>query len=206
MGLDSVEILLGWEAALGVTIADAEAEVLVTPRQVIDLLAAKLGATDDRRGACRVYVLPGGFRARRQGHRSGAQGQASKTGVESDRREQALRGRNRRATGCDQRQRHPGDPDAGLGQASELVATWMFRYTIMTNPSIAIRPNTTMPDRPLALLTSSSHTRSASRCTVVIDWNWRDNPNISNGFALEREIERALTAPEAAISRVTAMG
>ena len=52
MGLDSVEIVLGWEAALGVTITDAEGEVLITPRQAIDLLAAKLGAIDDRRGAC----------------------------------------------------------------------------------------------------------------------------------------------------------
>ena len=52
MGLDSVEIVMGWEGALGVTITDAEATVIRTPRLAIDLLAAKLGAIDDHRGAC----------------------------------------------------------------------------------------------------------------------------------------------------------
>ncbi|SKB03616.1 hypothetical protein SAMN02745166_03857 [Prosthecobacter debontii] len=55
MGLDSVEIVMSWEAALGVTITDAEATVIRTPRMAIDLLAAKLGAIDDARSACLTH-------------------------------------------------------------------------------------------------------------------------------------------------------
>lgn len=52
MSLDTVEIIIGWEKSLGVSIADAEAETLRTPRQSIDLIAAKLAAQDGPRRAC----------------------------------------------------------------------------------------------------------------------------------------------------------
>jgi acyl carrier protein len=52
MGLDAVEIVIGWEEAFGISIADSEAMVLRTPRQSIDLIATKLAAQDGSRGAC----------------------------------------------------------------------------------------------------------------------------------------------------------
>lgn len=52
MGLDSVEIVMGWEEAFGISISDAEAERLRTPRQSVDLIAGKLAAQDVPRGAC----------------------------------------------------------------------------------------------------------------------------------------------------------
>jgi hypothetical protein len=52
MGLDPVEIVMGWEESFGISIADAEAMVLRTPRQSIDLIATKLAAHDDSLRAC----------------------------------------------------------------------------------------------------------------------------------------------------------
>jgi hypothetical protein len=52
MGLDSVEILMGWEESFGIRIADDEAFVLRTPRQAIDLIAAKLPAQNDPPRVC----------------------------------------------------------------------------------------------------------------------------------------------------------
>ena len=52
MGLDSVEMVMGWEEAFGISIADAEAEKLRTPREAIDLIASKLGARDMPRSGC----------------------------------------------------------------------------------------------------------------------------------------------------------
>jgi hypothetical protein len=52
MGLDAVEIVMGWEESFGISIANAEAEALRTPRQSIDLIATKLAAQDEPRRAC----------------------------------------------------------------------------------------------------------------------------------------------------------
>ena len=42
MGLDGVEIVMAWEEAFGISIADAEAAQLRTPRMAIDLICEKL--------------------------------------------------------------------------------------------------------------------------------------------------------------------
>jgi len=52
MGLDSVEIVIDWEEEFGIVITDAEATVLRTPRQAMDLITTKLA------GEGRVH--PGG--------------------------------------------------------------------------------------------------------------------------------------------------
>lgn len=41
MGLDSVELIIAWEEAFGITITDAEAARILTPRDVIELIAAR---------------------------------------------------------------------------------------------------------------------------------------------------------------------
>src|SRR5882724_5513737 len=46
MGLDSVEIVMGWEESFGISISDDEAVTLRTPNLAIDLIANKLGAQD----------------------------------------------------------------------------------------------------------------------------------------------------------------
>jgi hypothetical protein len=46
MGLDSVELVMAFEETFQVSISDAEAEVLITPRHVVDLIVCKLGLTD----------------------------------------------------------------------------------------------------------------------------------------------------------------
>ena len=52
MGLDSVEIVLGWEEAFGIRLANEEVEVLRTPAQAVALIAGKLGASENRGGVC----------------------------------------------------------------------------------------------------------------------------------------------------------
>lgn len=42
MGLDGVEIVIAWEEAFGISIADADAATLRTPRMAIDLICRKL--------------------------------------------------------------------------------------------------------------------------------------------------------------------
>ena len=63
MGFDAIDLVLAWEEALGVTVEDAEAEMLQTPRGAIDLFAAKLGASHQEHGAC--LTLRAFHRARR---------------------------------------------------------------------------------------------------------------------------------------------
>ncbi len=50
MGLDAVEIIMGWENAFDIRLSDAEVAQLRTPRQAIDLIALKVGASDQGSG------------------------------------------------------------------------------------------------------------------------------------------------------------
>jgi hypothetical protein len=52
MGLDTVEIVIAWEQAFGIYITDAEAAGLRTPRQAVELIAAKLDVRNDVQHPC----------------------------------------------------------------------------------------------------------------------------------------------------------
>ena len=52
MGLDTVEIVMCWEEALGISIPDRDAEHLVTPAKAVEYLAGLVGATDNRSFPC----------------------------------------------------------------------------------------------------------------------------------------------------------
>jgi hypothetical protein len=52
MGLDAVEIILGWENAFDIKLSDEEVFELRTPQQAIDLIAIKVGASDRVIGVC----------------------------------------------------------------------------------------------------------------------------------------------------------
>ncbi len=52
MGLDAVEIIMGWENAFEIKLNDAEIAELRTPRHAIDLISAKVGASDRVVGVC----------------------------------------------------------------------------------------------------------------------------------------------------------
>jgi acyl carrier protein len=53
MGLDAVEMMMGWEKAFDIQLNDAEVWELRTPRQAIDLIALKVGASKQGSG---VYL------------------------------------------------------------------------------------------------------------------------------------------------------
>lgn len=46
MGLDAVELVMAFEETFQVSISDAEAETLITPRHVVDIIVLKLGLPD----------------------------------------------------------------------------------------------------------------------------------------------------------------
>src|SRR4051794_35241834 len=52
MGLDSVEIVMGWEETFGISIGDQEAGALRTPRQAIDLVSGQLATLDGLQQTC----------------------------------------------------------------------------------------------------------------------------------------------------------
>jgi hypothetical protein len=58
MGLDAVEILMGWEQAFDVKITDREAEKITTPRMAIHLITSKLEVKENILNICplmRIY-------------------------------------------------------------------------------------------------------------------------------------------------------
>jgi hypothetical protein len=52
MGLDAIEIIMGWEQAFEVDFTDAEAETIRTPRMAIDLIATKLELKENIPSIC----------------------------------------------------------------------------------------------------------------------------------------------------------
>jgi hypothetical protein len=52
MGLDAVELILGWEVAFNIDISDREAFALQTPKMAIDLISNKIGASNKTAGIC----------------------------------------------------------------------------------------------------------------------------------------------------------
>jgi hypothetical protein len=54
VGLDAIEIIMGWEQAFDITITDAEAEKICTPRMAIDLITSKLEIKENITDICPV--------------------------------------------------------------------------------------------------------------------------------------------------------
>jgi hypothetical protein len=55
MGLDMLEIVIGWEAAFDVSVSDEEAMTTRTPRMAIDLIATKLEGGETMQSACLTF-------------------------------------------------------------------------------------------------------------------------------------------------------
>lgn len=56
MGLDGVEIVMSVETEFGISISDAEAEVMQTPRDLIRVVCEKVGAVDGGVDSCAAQV------------------------------------------------------------------------------------------------------------------------------------------------------
>lgn len=56
MGLDSVELLIAFEDEFGISIDDADAARLTSPRQAADYVAYRLGAANGRKARCLFQV------------------------------------------------------------------------------------------------------------------------------------------------------
>jgi hypothetical protein len=67
MGLDAVEMMMGWEKAFDIQLSDAEVWALRTPRQAIDLIALKVGASEPEPG---VYLGLRAYHRLRQAFRT----------------------------------------------------------------------------------------------------------------------------------------
>jgi hypothetical protein len=52
MGLDAVEIIMGWEQAFEIEFTDEEAEKITTPRMAIDLITSKLEVKENITDIC----------------------------------------------------------------------------------------------------------------------------------------------------------
>lgn len=52
MGLDALELILGWEDAFDVQLTDEEVFTIRTPKMAIDLITDKVGASSDHIGVC----------------------------------------------------------------------------------------------------------------------------------------------------------
>jgi len=52
MGLDMIEIVMGWEEIFGVSISDEEVTIVRTPRMAIDLIGKKLGVCGSIQSGC----------------------------------------------------------------------------------------------------------------------------------------------------------
>ena len=52
MGLDAVEIIMGWEQAFDIKFTDAEVEKITTPKMAIKLIASKLAAKENIPDIC----------------------------------------------------------------------------------------------------------------------------------------------------------
>lgn len=54
MGLDALELIMGWEDAFSIKLNDDEALALETPKMAIELISAKVDASDSQIGVCPV--------------------------------------------------------------------------------------------------------------------------------------------------------
>jgi hypothetical protein len=56
MGLDVIEIIMGWEQAFDITITDDEAEKICTPRMAINLITSKIEVKENITDVCPLML------------------------------------------------------------------------------------------------------------------------------------------------------